>query len=161
MDKTQFLDLIQHSALVSDLTPEQCVELSEITSVQLVKNGEVLIQQGDTDEALNIIAAGTLAAERKTAGGDTITLHILKPGDLAGAMGFVDGTEHSATLRALGDTTVVSLRRHDLESVLTSNPELVYGIMRGVIRSVHRILREMNLQYVELNNYITKTHGRY
>lgn len=161
MDKTQFLDLIQHSALVSDLTPEQCVELSEITSVQLVKNGEVLIQQGDTDEALNIIAAGTLAAERKTAGGDTITLHILKPGDLAGAMGFVDGTEHSATLRALGDTTVVSLRRHDLESVLTSNPELVYGVMRGVIRSVHRILREMNLQYVELNNYITKTHGRY
>ena len=161
MDKTQFLDLIQHSALVSDLTPEQCVELSEITSVQLVKNGEVLIQQGDTDEALNIIAAGTLAAERKTAGGDTITLHILKPGDLAGAMGFVDGTEHSATLRALGDTTVVSLRRHDLESVLTSNPALVYGVMRGVIRSVHRILREMNLQYVELNNYITKTHGRY
>jgi CRP-like cAMP-binding protein len=161
MDKTQFLDLIQHSALVSDLTPEQCVELSEITSVQLVKNGEVLIQQGDTDEALNIIAAGTLAAERKTAGGDTVTLHILKPGDLAGAMGFVDGTEHSATLRALGDTTVVSLRRHDLESVLTSNPALVYGVMRGVIRSVHRILREMNLQYVELNNYITKTHGRY
>jgi CRP-like cAMP-binding protein len=161
MDKTQFLDLIQHSALVSDLTPEQCVELSEISSVQLVKNGEVLIQQGDTDEALNIIAAGTLAAERKTAGGDTVTLHILKPGDLAGAMGFVDGTEHSATLRALGDTTVVSLRRHDLESVLTSNPALVYGVMRGVIRSVHRILREMNLQYVELNNYITKTHGRY
>jgi hypothetical protein len=33
--------------------------------------------------------------------------------------------------------------------------------MRGTIRTVHRILREINLQYVELNNYITKTHGRY
>lgn len=161
MDKTQSLDLIQHSELVSDLTPEQCVELSAITSVQLVKNGEPLIQQGDTDEALHIIAKGILAAERRTAGGDTITLHILKVGDLAGAMGFVDGTEHSATLRALGDTTVISLARRDLESVLESSPKLVYGVMRGVIRSVHRILREMNLQYVELTNYITKTHGRY
>lgn len=161
MDKTQSLDLIQHSALTSDLTPEQCVELSEITGVQLVKSGDALIQQGDIDEALHIIGEGTLAAERKTAGGDTVTLHILKPGDLAGAMGFVDGTEHTATLRALGDTTVITLRRHDLESVLHSSPELVYGVMRGVIRGVHRILREMNLQYVELNNYITKTHGRY
>jgi CRP-like cAMP-binding protein len=76
-------------------------------------------------------------------------------------MGFVDGTEHSASLRAVGKTAVVSLRRQDLEAVLTSKPEVVYGVMRGVVRTVHRILREMNLQYVELNNYITKTHGRY
>jgi hypothetical protein len=26
---------------------------------------------------------------------------------------------------------------------------------------VHRILRSMNLQYVELTNYIAKQHGRY
>jgi CRP-like cAMP-binding protein len=76
-------------------------------------------------------------------------------------MGFVDGTERSANLRAVGKTVVVSLRRQDLETLLSSKPEVVYGVMRGVVRTVHRILREMNLQYVELNNYITKTHGRY
>ena len=44
---------------------------------------------------------------------------------------------------------------------MNAKPQLVYGIMRGIIRSVHRILGEMNMHYVELNNYITKTHGRY
>ena len=154
-------DLIQHSTLIGDLTPEQCTDLSDITVIRELGDGEVLIEQGETDESLHIIGVGALAVERKTAGGDQVTLHILKPGDLAGEMGFVDGTEHSATLRAVGKTVVVSLRRQDLETILPSKPEVVYGVMRGVVRTVHRILREMNLHYVELNNYITKTHGRY
>jgi CRP-like cAMP-binding protein len=154
-------ELIQHSTLTSDLSAAQCEELAKLTEVRELDSDDVLIDQGETDETLHIIGHGVLAVERRTAGGDVVTMHILKPGDLAGAMGFVDGTEHAATLRSVGKTVVVSLRRKDLESVLTSNPQLVYGVMRGIVRSVHRILREMNLQYVELNNYITKTHGRY
>jgi hypothetical protein len=33
--------------------------------------------------------------------------------------------------------------------------------MRSIMRTVHRILRGMNTQYVELTNYISKQHGRY
>ena len=154
-------DLIQHSTLISDLTQEQCTDLSEIAVIRELEDGEILIKQGETDETLHIISVGALAVERKTAGGDQVTLHILKAGDLAGEMGFIDGTEHSATLRAVGKTHIVSLRRQDLESLLSSKADVVYAVMRGVVRTVHRILREMNLQYVELNNYITKTHGRY
>jgi CRP/FNR family cyclic AMP-dependent transcriptional regulator len=154
-------DLIQHSTLMSDLSPEQCAELSKLMTTRELEDGAVLIAQGETDETLHVVGQGALAVERNTAGGDNVTLHVLKAGDLAGEMGFVDGTEHSATLRAMGKTTVLSLKRQDLESVLESNPALVFGVMRGVVRTVHRILRAMNLQYVELNNYITKTHGRY
>jgi len=154
-------DLIQHSTLTDDLSAEQCRQLAALTQVRELDNGEVLIEQGQKDETLHIVGHGVLAVERKSAGGDVITLHMLKPGDLAGAMGFIDGDEHAATLRSVGKTVVVSLPRADLEAVLTSDPQLVYGVMRGVVRTVHRILREMNLQYVELNNYITKTHGRY
>jgi len=37
----------------------------------------------------------------------------------------------------------------------------MYAVMRTILRTVHSILRRMNLQYVELSNYITKQHGRY
>lgn len=158
---SQAADLLQHSALIGDLTAAQCAELSELTRVRELENGEVLIEQGRTDETLHIIGQGVLAVERRTAGDEVVTLHVLKPGDLAGAMGFVDGTEHAATLRSVGRSLVVSLRREDLESVLERNPALVYAVMRGIVRSVHRILRDMNLQFVELSNYITKSHGRY
>jgi len=161
MSSESAAELIQHSTLTSDLTPAQCENLAKLTQVRELSAADILIEQGQVDDSLHIIGHGVLAVERKTAGGDVVTLHILKPGDLAGAMGFIDGTEHAATLRSVGKTVVVSLRRQDLETIVTSDPQLVYGLMRGIVRSVHRILREMNLQNVELNNYITKTHGKY
>lgn len=161
MKKLDSSELIQHSALISDLTPEQCDELSKITTVRELTNGEILIDEGERDETLHIVGMGALSVERKAYGGAKVMLHVLKVGDLAGEMGFVDGAEHTATLSAMGETVVVSLRRQDLESILPDSPQLVYGVMRGIIRTAHRILREMNLQHVELTNYITKTHGRY
>jgi CRP/FNR family cyclic AMP-dependent transcriptional regulator len=161
VNDTNTCDLIQHSSLISDLNEKQCSDLSSVATSRALQDQEVLIEQGQSDETLHIVASGALAVERTTSGGDTITMHILKPGDLAGEMGFVDGTEHSATLRAMGPTSVVSISRQDLESLLPNKPEVVYGLMRGIIRTAHRILREMNLQSVELSNYITKVHGRY
>ena len=161
MNDTNTCDLIQHSSLISDLNEKQCSDLSSVATSRALQDQEILIEQGQSDETLHIVASGALAVERTTSGGDTITMHILKPGDLAGEMGFVDGTEHSATLRAMGPTSVVSISRKDLESLLPDKPDVVYGLMRGIIRTAHRILREMNLQSVELSNYITKVHGRY
>jgi CRP-like cAMP-binding protein len=154
-------DLIQHSSLVGDLSEAQCNDLSLIATTRSLDDKEVLIEQGQIDETLHIVSTGALAVERTTVGGYAVTLHILKAGDLAGEMGFVDGSEHTATLRAMGPTSVVSIGRKDLESLLSSKPEVVYGLMRGIVRTAHSILREMNLQAVELSNYITKTHGRY
>ena len=161
MNNSNACELIQHSSLINDLSEDQCSDLSSIATTRSLEDREILIEQGQSDESLHIVASGALAVERATAGGDTVTLHILKSGDLAGEMGFVDGTDHTATLRAMGPTSVVSISRQDLESMLPDKPEVVYGLMRGIIRTAHRILREMNLQSIELSNYITKVHGRY
>ena len=64
-------------------------------------------KEGDADQTLYIVGDGALAVERVTSGGDVITLHILRSGDLAGELGFIDGTEHSACLRAVGKTSLV------------------------------------------------------
>jgi CRP/FNR family cyclic AMP-dependent transcriptional regulator len=154
-------DPIRHSALLGDLSEAQCDDLSSIATTRSLADREVLIEHGQVDETLHIVSSGMLAVERTIAGADTVTLHILRTGDLAGEMGFVDGTGHSATLRAMGPASVVSITRKDLESLLPSKPEVVYGLMRGIVRTAHRIQREMNQQSLELNNYITRVHGRY
>ncbi|MDH3900822.1 MAG: cyclic nucleotide-binding domain-containing protein [Gammaproteobacteria bacterium] len=161
MNNPNICDLIQHSSLTSDLSEAQCSDLSSVAAARSLDDKEVLIEQGQIDETLHIVSSGALTVERVTAGGETVTLHILRPGDLAGEMGFVDGTEHTATLRAMGPTSVISIERKNLELLLSSKPEVVYALMRGIVRTAHRILREMNQQSVELSNYITKAHGRY
>jgi CRP/FNR family transcriptional regulator, cyclic AMP receptor protein len=37
----------------------------------------------------------------------------------------------------------------------------VYYVMRGIVRHVHGIVRRMNMQSVEMSNYLYRAHGRY
>ena len=154
-------EAIRTSPLGVELTDEQCGVLGDIVTTRKLKDGDVLIEEGKVDNSLHVVVAGMLAVVKDTGGGDRITLHILKPGDLAGELGFVDSREHSATLRSVGETEVFSIAREQLESLLQEHPTLVYRVMRSIIRQVHDIVRRMNVQYVELTNYITKQHGRY
>ena len=104
---------------------------------------------------------GDIIVTRNAGGDEYVTLDHLKPGDIAGAMGFIDGKKHSATLRAVKDAHVLKLQRDELEAMLEEHPRLVYKIMKMIVRSVHKTLVRMNRQFVEMNNYIMKEHGRY
>jgi len=149
------------SMLGKDLSGDECQLFKNLGTVHDLQDGEVLIEEGKVDNSLHIVISGNLAVTRQTAGGEWLTLHILQQGELAGALGFIDGQEHSATLRAAGPTRVFSIERSKFESLLESQPSLVYRVMRAIIRGVHNTLRRMNMQQLELTNYITQQHGRY
>ena len=153
--------MIQDSPLGKELTPAQCEKLAEEVAVLGLKDGEYLLEESHQDETLYVIVDGRLEVVKCTALDDCVSLQLLRQGDMAGELGFIDGQPHSAGLRALSNCTVFSLERGTLEKFLESDPDLVYKVMRAIIRTVHVILRNMNLQHVEMMNYISKQHGRY
>jgi CRP-like cAMP-binding protein len=152
---------IKHSPIGQELSDEQCTALSKVVSAHGLENGMFLLEEGHQDDAIYIITKGTLEVVKPAAGGDWVTLHILRPGDMAGALGFIDGVEHSAAIRAMNNTEVFSFTRQELEAFLARDPDLVYKVMRAIVRTVHGILRRMNTQFVEMSNYISHQHGRY
>jgi CRP/FNR family transcriptional regulator, cyclic AMP receptor protein len=154
-------EMVGTSPLVAELDEAQKALFADLVTCRGLADGEVLIREGEVSNELHVIVAGSLAVTRDTGSGDWVVLHVLRPHDLAGELGFLDNLEHSATLRAMGPTQVFSLRRDKLEELLASQPLVVYRVMRAIMREVHGILRRMNAQYVELTNYITKQHGRY
>lgn len=160
MTRTQN-ETIARSPLGSELEREECETLAPVMHHRELADGEILFREGDTDDTLYVLAEGRLEVTRDVGGGDHVILHVLKPGDLAGEMAFVDGHPHSATLRALGGARVLELHRQDLERLVESHPWLVYKVMKAIIRSVHATLMRMNQQYVEMTNYINRAHGRY
>lgn len=154
-------ETFRNSPLATELSDEQCALLAKQVVCRSLVDGEILLKEGAVDQSLYVIAKGNLAVTHESGNGDWIVLHTLRPRDLAGELGFLDGLEHSATLRSIGPTELFSLERSRLEALLDEHPKLVYQVMRAVIRSVHGTLRRMNVQYVELTNYINKQHGRY
>lgn len=157
----QKLELLRNSALAVELSGDQCAVLADLISVREVKDGEVLVKQGASDNHLYAIVGGALAVARQVeADGQWINLHLLSKGDLAGELGFMDGRPHYAALRATGPTQVLCLEREKLES-LKSEPVIVYRVMRAIFRVVHLIVNRMAMQTSELTNYIYKVHGKY
>ena len=160
MSETMDSSLVRGSAIGSELSDAECAILAGVITRRTLKNEEILIEEDQVDQRLYVIVSGALEVCRHS-GGDWVSLHVLKTGDLAGELGFIDGQPHSASLRSIGPTEVFILERRQFESLLEGHPKVIYAVMRTILRTAHAILRRMNLQYIELSNYITKQHGRY
>jgi CRP-like cAMP-binding protein len=138
--------------------------LGHLFEVMEYKAGHILLRPGEErlKNSLIVLASGEVEATA-TLGGEQATLHLLQPGDLAGIITFVGGnvTQISSTVVAKTDCKVLLLERSKFESMLNSQPAIVYYVMRGIVRHVHGIVRRMNAQSVEMTNYLYKTGGRF
>ncbi len=157
------IDTLRTSTVTEELNDAEVEILAGLFEVQDYKSGTAIVQPGDQQpDNLYILAHGDIEVKIQS-GGDESTIHVLKPGDLAGIITFAGGaaSDVSATLYAVGDTKVLSMPRAKFESLVNSHPMIVYRVMRGVVRNVHGIVRRVNTQSAELSNYIYRTHGRY
>jgi CRP/FNR family cyclic AMP-dependent transcriptional regulator len=161
MNDQGLFDVVRASPFAVELTEDQCKTLVKIVEIRKLKDGEILLSEGHMDNSVHVVISGQLAVIKDSDGGGHENMHVLKSGEMAGAMGFIDGLEHSATLSSVGDTEIFSLSRDKFESLLKTDPLLVYRVMRSIIRGIHTIVRRMNNQYVQMTNYITKQRGRY
>ena len=155
------LEALRHSRLAAELSEGQCRLLAELVSLRDLKEGEVLIREGHADNHLYVIVRGALSAIKNAGRPEALALFTMGAGDFVDELGFIDGSEHYASLVALGDTRVLGLERETLESLLTSHPDIVYKVMRSIVRVVHQIQRRLSMQSAELTNYIYKQHGKY
>lgn len=161
MSEEKSFRIVEESDLGRDLDEQECQALVAVMDVKRLEDGEVLVAEGETDEALHLLASGELDVTTKGEGGEEAHLHTMKAGELAGAMGFVDGLPRTATLRARGGVVVYSLERGVFETLIDSRPRMVYHIMRAVTRTAHGAMLGLNVEIEELTNYVVKQHGRY
>jgi len=154
-------DALRDSKLGPELDSDQLDVLACLVTFRDLADGEVLVPEGTSDNHLYVLLRGALAVVRNAGKPDAVTLFTLSAGDLIGELSFIDATPHYASLVAAGKARVLGLEREKLESLLDSHPQIVYRVMRAIVRTTHQIQRRLSMQSVELTNYIYKQHGRY
>jgi CRP-like cAMP-binding protein len=161
MTQAAILEGLANSKLAAEMTDEQRKALAAAMTLRELAPGEVLVREGDTDDHLYVIASGVLGIIKAAGTENEMTINTVKAGDVVGELSFLDGATRYASLVAMSSSRVLGLSRGDLESLLDGNPQLVYRVMRAIVRVVHDIQRRLSMQTVELTNYLYKTHGRY
>ncbi len=148
------------SVLGQELDKGECQILANVMKVRQLVDGEVLVNEGESDHNLFILTAGKLVVSNKMDGRD-IDVYTMKVGECAGTRAFVDLAPRQASLRAVGKATVYMLAPVDFEGLLDKYPKVVYKVMRGLFRLTHKNLMRMNNESQALSNYINKTGGRF
>lgn len=158
------LQTLHSSTLTEELRDAEIESLGQLFEMVEFRAGQALLKPGEErlKSTLVVLASGEVEATAHV-GGEQATLHLLQPGDLAGIITFVGGnvSQISATIVAKTDCKVLLLERCKFESLLNSQPAIVYYVMRGIVRHTHGIVRRMNAQSVEMTNYLYKTGGRF
>lgn len=157
------IDTLRTSPVTEELSEAEVEILAGLFTIQEFKADDIIVQPNDDQpDNLYILAYGDIEVKIES-NGEESTVHVLKPGDLAGMITFAGGAAShiSATLYAVGPTKVLSMARAKFETLINSNPMIVYRVMRGIIRNMHGIVRRVNIESAELSNYIYKTGGRY
>jgi len=161
MTEQSVFDALRASRLGTELSDEQARPLADIVAFRDLAAGEILVPEGTSDNHLYVIVTGALGVVRQAGKDEALTLFALGAGDLVGELSFIDGTKHYASLVATSPTRVFGIEREKLESLLHAHPDIVYNVMRAIVRTVHQIQRRLSMHSVELANYIYKQHGRY
>jgi len=102
-------------------------------------DGAVIIREGETGDRMFMIQSGRVRVTRQ-ADGDDVTLTELGAGDFFGEMALIEREVRSATVRALGEVSLLSIDKKSFLRRVHEDPSLAYRILE---RMSHRI-RELS-----------------
>ena len=138
----------------SDLSDDELSAVSKIVKRKDFKLGETVFKDSEDGNSLYLIKRGEVKACKTAPDGELFTLTLMKDGDIFGEMSFLDGRPRSATIVAISDLETYVLEKGDFDTLVESNPRMVFKLLKNIIFIIHSIVRGMNSRYVEMVNYM-------
>jgi CRP-like cAMP-binding protein len=110
---------------LSRLEKDVIEEIVELSQVVHCPEPTVFIREGQEGEALYVVASGEIEVLKEMEGGKEMRLALVGKGECLGEMSLLSGQPASATVRTLGeDTVILMLPQATLEALLSRRPTL-------------------------------------
>jgi Na+/H+ antiporter len=122
-------DLVASTPLFAQLDASALSELAEITEEMILSPGQYLFREGDTGDALYVIARGAV----HVIVGDHV-VDVLGGGDILGEISLLTGAPRTASIRAATTVTLGKIERTRFEGLVRKHPELGQQIWRAFSR---------------------------
>jgi CRP-like cAMP-binding protein len=107
------------------------------------KDGEIICREGDEARSMYVIQSGTAEVIKKGLDGE-FTMTELKAGDIFGEMSLFDHLPRSATIRATGETVVLSIDKKGFFSWASEDPSLTFNILESMSRRIRTLNQEIS-----------------
>jgi predicted acylesterase/phospholipase RssA/CRP-like cAMP-binding protein len=131
IDRTHVASMVTELLGAND--PSLIQEIVDNIEWRRLEAGEVLFEEGDSSDAAYFIVGGRLMVSSTASTGESQRIGELGRGDVVGELGLLDDAPRSATVRAVRDSTLATLRSATFEQLVMKSPALMLHVARGVI----------------------------
>ncbi len=104
-------------------------------------DGQVLYRQGEAADAIDLVVAGRLQVEVAAGGATPQRLRSITTQTVVGEMGFFGHTARSATVRAEGPATVLTLTRERFQRLRHERPDTAAAFYEFLLRTLSERIR--------------------
>ena len=140
------LDALRKSKLFMGLSESELKKIEECFHEDTVEIGNIIIEENDVPiDKLFIVKEGTISVSTSASyESEEKMLTTLGPGDAFGEISLVDRNPHSATVRALSDTVILSMQIELFNRIFDSDRNIGFIIMRNLCLLICDRLRVAN-----------------
>jgi CRP/FNR family transcriptional regulator, cyclic AMP receptor protein len=137
MSLQEEIRLLSMVDILGPLSEEELVDLAKRTPDTYLEQGDVLYTPTEGTERLFILKQGRVQLYEVDQSGEEITLSMVEDGNIFGEMALTGQSLSALYVRALTPSTVVSLRREDLEHLIMNKPEVGLRLVRELAEKLH------------------------
>jgi CRP/FNR family transcriptional regulator, cyclic AMP receptor protein len=123
--------------ILGPLSEEEMEDLAKRTPDTFLEQGDVLYSPQDGTQRLFILKKGRVQLYEVDQSGEEITLSVIEDGNVFGEMALTGQSLEGVYVRAMTPSTVVSLRREDLEMLIMNKPEVGLRLVRELAQRLH------------------------
>jgi CRP/FNR family transcriptional regulator, cyclic AMP receptor protein len=123
--------------ILGPLSEEELEDLAKRAPDTFLERGDILYSPQNGTERLFVLKEGRVQLYEIEEGGDEITLSVVEDGNVFGEMALTGQSFEGLYVRALAPSTVVSLRREDVEDLITKKPEVGLRLVRELAERLH------------------------
>jgi len=137
------IDDLKHIPLLQGLPAQVFEKLQKITTIQSVKEGEVLYEADAAADSLYAVKSGKVIMEADLMEDTSVTLASIKPGYLFGWYGMFPSSNHSMRAVAAADSDIIVFPGDELRMLMDEDHDFGYQFMNKMfmlmkIRLDHR-----------------------
>src|SRR3954447_13406211 len=125
-------DFLATVPLLEGVAQTKLQELATILRRRELPVGEILWRQGDEAQAMLLLVEGRVSVSLSLPGDRTVEVTTLGPGEVLGEVPLLDGGQHSATVRVVEPTTLLSLTRADFAALVSGRHPSAFVLKRRI-----------------------------
>jgi CRP/FNR family transcriptional regulator, cyclic AMP receptor protein len=137
MSLKEEMRLLSMVEILAPLTDEQMEDLARRVPDTFLEKEDILYTPKEGTERLFILKKGRVQLYEVNRDGEEVTLSVIEDGNIFGEMALTSQSLYGLYVRAIEPSTVVSLRREDVEDLIRDTPDVGLRLVRELAERLH------------------------